>query len=243
MSDSEVPTTTTARAGEAAPAGRADSILLEVRGVTKTYRRGPEEVHALRDVTFDLRRHEVVALVGPSGSGKSTLLSVLCGWERPDSGELEWLDDMRADVPVADRPWSEVAILPQRLGLLEELSVRENVELPVRFGRAGRRRFMERADRLLSYLGLDTLADRVPSEISVGEQQRTALARAMILSPHLLLADEPTGHQDEEWGKAVFRALRAAANEGTACMVATHNPEVLSFAHRVLGIRDGRVTE
>jgi putative ABC transport system ATP-binding protein len=217
------------------------SPFLHVRDLAKTYRRGPEQVHALRNVSFTLHQHEVVALVGPSGSGKSTLLSILCGWERADAGNVAWAGSNDGRRP-SDRQWSELAVLPQRLGLLEELTVRENVELPIRLSRSGRKRFVARIAQLLSYLGLDGLSERTPAEISVGEQQRTALARAMILSPRLLLADEPTGHQDEEWGKAVFRAIRASAREGTACLVATHNPEVLSFADRVLSIRDGRVT-
>jgi len=104
-----------------------------------------------------------------------------------------------------------------------------------------RRQLQERADALLAGFGLEGLAGRMPDEVSIGEQQRTAMARALLLSPKLLLADEPTGHQDEGWGRVVFRALRLAAREGTACLVATHNLEAIPFTDRVLGIRDGQV--
>jgi ABC-type lipoprotein export system ATPase subunit len=212
--------------------------LIEVRGVSKTYRRGSEEVHALREASLELHPHELVALVGPSGSGKSTLLNVLCGWEVPDSGEIAWDGRRHA---LADLPWSDLAILPQSLGLMEDLPVRENVELPIRLRHGSTPHGSERVERLLASLGLDGLADRDPAEISLGEQQRVALARALVLSPRLLLADEPTGHQDAEWGKGVFRAIQWAAEQGSACLVATHHQEAVQFADRVLAIRDGRL--
>jgi putative ABC transport system ATP-binding protein len=212
--------------------------LLEVRGVSKSFRRGPEEVHALREVTLSLAAGEIVALLGPSGSGKSTLLAVLAGWERPDAGTITWSDG--GPLPVA-RPWADLAILPQTLGLLEELSVRENVELPLRLaGVPGGNH--ERVEGFLRYLGLDHLADRMPSEISIGEQQRTALARALLLAPRLFLADEPIGHQDDSWAKVVLRTMKLAARMGTACLIATHNQEALKIAGGVLSIRDGAIS-
>jgi putative ABC transport system ATP-binding protein len=209
--------------------------LLEANGLRKSYRRGPEEVHALRGVDLALYPGEIVGLVGPSGSGKTTLLNVLCGWEHPEEGRMIWAGHV--DSPPEDRPWSDIAILPQSMGLIEELSIRENVELPARLGGGEDRR--KRIDGLLAGFGLDHLADREPSEVSLGEQQRTALARALVLRPRLLLADEPTGHQDEAWGRGVFKALRLAAREGTCCLVATHNQEAIKMMDRVLGIRDG----
>ncbi len=216
------------------------TALLAVRNVTKIYRRGPEEVHALDGVTFELRPGELVGLFGPSGSGKSTLLNVLCGWETPDTGEIAWED---GGAPSIDRPWSDIAVLPQTLGLVEELSVAENVALPARLARIKGPEREERVQALLSFLGLTDLARRAPSEISLGEQQRAALARALILKPKLLLADEPSGHQDADWAKAVFRAIHAAADGGTSCLVATHTQEAEPFLDRHLAIRDGVVRE
>jgi putative ABC transport system ATP-binding protein len=216
--------------------------LVAVEGVEKTYRRGSEDVHALRGVRFDLHRGEMVALIGRSGSGKTTLLSILCGWERADAGTVTWIDD-RALRP-SQRPWSQLAVVPQRLGLVDELTVRENVMLPLRFGRGSDRRGqppLEDADELLEELGLSQFADRSPAETSIGEQQRTAIARAAVLSPALLLADEPTGHQDEQWAKGVLGVIHRAAGRGTCCLIATHNEEVLRFADRVLQIADGMV--
>lgn len=217
--------------------------FLEATDVWKSYRRGPEHVRALARVTFSLRAGEVVALVGRSGSGKTTLLNVLCGWERPDRGDVRWLDG-RAGAAPAERPWTDLAIVPQGLGLLEELSVEENVELPLRLSRdgLGEAEARRRVPPLLKALGLDRLADRNPPEISMGEHQRAALARALVVVPRLLLADEPTGHQDEGWARGVFNLLRMAARRGVCCLVATHNTEAVRFADRVLHIRDGILT-
>jgi ABC-type lipoprotein export system ATPase subunit len=215
-----------------------EAPLIEVRGLSKSYRRGSETVHALREVSFTLRRGEVVALFGRSGSGKSTLLNILCGWEQPDDGEIAWSAN-GGRTPLADRLWGEIAIVPQTLGLVGELTVRENVELPLRLsgttGDAAKRRVIS----LLSSLGLEALADRGPEEISIGEQQRAAVARALSLSPRLVLADEPTGHQDAGWASGVLQALREAAGEGTCCLIATHNNEAVPFADSILAIRDG----
>ncbi|MFL5797525.1 MAG: ABC transporter ATP-binding protein [Actinomycetota bacterium] len=236
------------------PAEPTGPVLVDASDVRKAYRRGPEEVHALDGVSFRLYAGEVVGLVGPSGSGKTTLLNLLCGWERADSGDIRW--PAHGDTPAERRPWGELAILPQSMGLVEELSVRENIELPIRLrrerggapdGNGGAKRssgeLRERVDDLMDALGLSNFADRGPFEISLGEQQRTALARALVLGPRLLLADEPTGHQDAQWGRGVFGVIREAASRGTCCLVATHNLEAMKFVDRMLGIQDGHVRD
>jgi putative ABC transport system ATP-binding protein len=223
----------------APPRVRADRppVLVELHDIHKSYWRGPEEVHALRGVSLSLQARRVVALVGPSGSGKTTLLNLLCGWEHPDGGAILWQG--REARTMADRPWRDLAVVPQDLGLLEELSIRENVELPLRLTGSLGPESRPRIQAMLDGFGLDQLADRSPTEVSLGEQQRTALARALVASPRLLLADEPTGHQDEGWGRVVMRSLRLAAREGTGCLVATHNPEAIKFVDEVVAIRDG----
>ena len=168
------------------------STVVRARGLGKTYARGDERVHALREVSLQLHPGELVALVGPSGSGKSTLLNVLCGWERADDGTLHWTPALAA-LPPDRLPWGELAIVPQALGLLEDLSVEENILLPARL--TGRLKELKpRAAELMSGLGIAHLAARYPRQTSLGEQQRCAAARALLLAPTLLLADEPTAH-------------------------------------------------
>jgi len=216
----------------------SNSVLLAARSLVKSYRRGPEEIHALAGATFDLYPGEVIALIGPSGSGKTTLLNLIVGWEDAESGSIEWSGQ---HVPAADRLWNDLSIVPQRLGLIEELSVAENIRLPLRLGQKDA--VEEEAQRLMDDLGLAQFADRAPTEISLGEQQRTGLARALVCAPRLLLADEPTGHQDAVWGRGVLRTLRRAAEVGTTSLIATHNEEVLKYVDRVLAIKDGHLHE
>ena len=215
----------------------AGETVVRTQEVSKSYRRGDEIVHAVTGVSIDVREGELVALVGRSGSGKSTLLNLIGGWEHPDAGEIQ-LDD-RGNGPHPP-PWNEVAMLPQRLGLLDELTIRENVEYPGRLG-GDREETRERADRLIENLGLGALEDRYPKETSVGEQQRAALARALVLSPRVLLVDEPTSHQDEVRARSVLGELRRASAQGTACLVATHDQASVRTFDRVLEMADGRL--
>jgi putative ABC transport system ATP-binding protein len=211
-----------------------EPLALEARGVAKTFAHGGGDVHAVSDATFALRRGELGVLLGRSGSGKSTLLTLLAGWQPPDAGEI---------VPTGPSAWawSEFGYLPQRFGLIPELSVRENIELPARL--AGRREELaRRVDELLRDLGLDELAGRRPIETSIGQQQRTALARALVLRPAVLIADEPSSHQDAGWHDAVWALLARAAADGTACLAATHEPEAVQFATKVWEIAEGVVT-
>lgn len=222
---------------EAGPRG-ARPLLLEVEDLRKTYRRGTELVQALKDVTFVLSVGEIAGIVGRSGSGKTTLLNVIGGWEEADGGRVRWVDP---GAPRGVPRWHDLAVLPQRFGLLDELTVRENIEYPARV--AGRlEETREAVAELLDALGLDDFQGRYPRETSVGEQQRTALARALVLSPRLVLADEPTGHQDEQSTAVVLAVLTRAAARGTTCLVATHNERLAGHFDRVLPMGDGRLT-
>jgi putative ABC transport system ATP-binding protein len=213
--------------------------VVEVKDVTKSYRRGDEVVHALQDVSVALNTGEVVGLVGRSGSGKTTLLNVIAGWEQPDQGRVNWSGGKELESLLA---WSDVSVLPQKLGLLDELSVRSNIEYPARLaGKIDDTR--PYVDELLEDLGLAHLQMRYPKETSVGEQQRTALARALVLSPRLVLADEPAGHQDRGFSNRVFEVLRKAAGRGTCCLVATHNEELAGYLDRIVSMIDGRASE
>ena len=204
-------------------------------GLHKTYRRGREQVHALRGVSIEVHPGEVVALLGRSGSGKTTLLNCLLGWERPDRGEVR----VPGVADPATAGWSTVAVVPQRFGLLDELSLADNVAMPARL--TGLAEPRAEALRALALLRLDHLADRTPDEVSLGEQQRTALARALVLGPRLAVLDEPTSHQDDERVGLVLDALAAARAGGTALLVATHDERVLAVADEVVELHDGAV--
>ncbi|HET7928585.1 MAG TPA: ATP-binding cassette domain-containing protein [Actinomycetota bacterium] len=216
-------------------------FALDAIGLSKAYRRGDEVVHALDDVSLTLRAGELVGLVGRSGSGKTTLLNVIAGWEHADAGTIE-RPEGPAGVGSGIPGWDELAVVPQKLGLFDELSVRENLEYPARLhGRLEELR--ARVDELMQDLGIAHLAARYPKETSLGEQQRTAVARALVLSPTLVLADEPTGHQDAASERRVLEAFGRAAAEGGTCLIATHNVSLAPRLDRVLEMADGRLEE
>ncbi len=219
----------------------AGAALVAGHGLTKTYRRDAEAVHALRDVGLSLHPGELVALVGPSGSGKSTLLNVLCGWERADSGELRWgggLAGRRAD----HFTWAQLALIPQALGLLEDLTLVENVSLPGRLSGRPDRGAGPAAERMNS-VGISHLAERYPKQVSLGEQQRCCVSRALLLHPRIVLADEPTAHQDAHWTEVIFAAFRDLVRAGSVCLIATHNPQTWGYADRILSMHDGELRE
>jgi len=202
-----------------------------VRGLTKRY----GDVTAVHDATLELEPGTLTVLLGRSGSGKSTLLMVGAGWQPPDEGGV---DVGGARVDPTRLSWAELAYVPQRFGLAPELTIRENVEWPARLdGSLARRR--DAIDRLLGELALLPLADRFPAETSVGQQQRAAVARALALEPGVLLADEPTSHQDPASRALVWEALRSAADGGATCLVATHEEAAAAYADRVARIADG----
>lgn len=211
--------------------------VLQVRGLTKTFTRGLEPVHALRDAHLTVSEEEVVALVGPSGSGKTTLLMSLLGWDLPDGGDVLW--EGRALPHLGGLGWDEVAVVGQRLGLVAELTVEDNVELPLMIDGVAESERTDRVEEALESLDLTEIATHYPAEASLGEQQRTALARALIRRPKLLLADEPTSHQDAARKRLVFARLAEHKERGGCCLVSTHDPDTLAFCDRILGIDSG----
>jgi putative ABC transport system ATP-binding protein len=210
--------------------------VLELRGVAKSFADAAGSRPVLRDVDLAVAAGEIVAVAGRSGSGKTTLLTIVAGLEPADAGTVAVLGAGSPD----GRPWTDLAILPQSLGLLDELTVAENIRLP---GRLGEVPEPDDADDLMTRLGVDHLAERFPDEISLGEQQRVALARAAIVRPRLLLADEPISHQNQGWAEGMMTFLEVLAGAGTACLLATHNEIAFESASRVLELRDGQLDE
>lgn len=219
-----------------------DDSVLSVHRVTRRFRRGAETVLALDQVSLELCRGEFTVVAGPSGSGKTTLLSILAGAERPDSGTVHTHQPLPASVAHDQLGWHHLAFVPQALGLLDEFTVAENVALaamlqPGSDPGAGPGATAE----LLEELEISHLADRYPSLTSGGEQQRTALARALRLRPTVLLGDEPTGHQDRARVALVVTALRNHAYRGNAVLVTSHDSDVIAAADRVITLADGRL--
>jgi ABC-type lipoprotein export system ATPase subunit len=222
----------------------AGVVLLEMKGVVKHYRRGDEDVVALAGVDLDVDTGELVALIGPSGSGKSTLLHLAGGLDVPDAGTVRVADRDLAALSVADRARvrrRDVGFVFQFFHLLPTLSVAENVELPLLLDK--RRRRADRVRALLDRVGVAHRADHLPGELSGGEMQRAAIARALVAEPALLLADEPTGNLDSATGAGVLALLtEVVAEAGTALMMVTHDEAAAALAGRVLRLRDGRLT-
>jgi putative ABC transport system ATP-binding protein len=220
-------------------------MTVSVSHLTRRFRRGAETVTALDDVSLTLHPGELTVAAGPSGSGKTTLLSIIAGFEVADAGDVVFHSPLPPASTPAELTWRQLAFVPQGLALLDELSVRENVDLPALLdpSAAGEIPVDGRVstDELLARFEIDHLAGRYPSLTSGGEQQRTAVARAMRLHPPLLLGDEPTGHQDRGRIELVVALLRAHAYAGNVVLISSHDEAVIAAADRVLTLADGRL--
>jgi ABC-type lipoprotein export system ATPase subunit len=217
-------------------------VVARGRGLSKTFGSGRAALKVLDSVDIELAAGELVAVVGRSGSGKSTLLHLLGGLDRPDDGTIE-VDGLRmeqaSEGELARLRREKIGFVFQAFHLLPELSGIENVLLPARITRD--RAALERGRGLVDRLGLDGAEERLPVVLSGGEQQRLAIARALINDPLLVLADEPTGNLDPESGTSVVDLLRQVAQDGKAVLVVTHEPTVVEKADRILRLEQGKL--
>lgn len=218
---------------------RTDAIM-SVTEVTRRFQRGAETVLALDAVSLELYPGELTVAAGPSGSGKTTLLSLLAGTETPDAGQITPQPPLPTGVAPRQLGWPHLAFIPQALALLDEFTVAENVSLPAALNPVAAADAPS-TEELLARLEIGHLATRYPSLTSGGEQQRTAVARALRLRPPLLLGDEPTGHQDRARVELVLSVLRLHAYHGNAVLISSHDPEVIAAADRVITLADGRI--
>ena len=220
--------------------------LIEARGLRKTYSGDGVDVRALDGVDLDVGAGESVAIMGPSGSGKSTLLHVLGALDTADEGSV-MLDGRnlaglgRADL--ADVRRESVGIVFQFFNLVPVLTVLENVSLPAVLDGTSESGARERAESLLAQLGLDEESSKLPAQLSGGEQQRAAIARALINEPAVVLADEPTGNLDRTSGAEVMALLRDVNERGQTLVLVTHDPAVAAHARRVVFMRDGKLED
>ena len=221
--------------------------VLSVRGVTRTYDTATGGLTVLKGVDLDVMPGEVVGLIGPSGSGKSSLLHAAGLLERPTSGEIR-IDgqdvgglDERARTHIR---LASIGFVYQFHHLLAEFDARDNVALPLRIAGVGTAQARERASEVLTALGLGERLTHQPAQMSGGEQQRVAVARALANRPRLLLADEPTGNLDPATSQTVFEALnRLVKDTGVAALIATHNMELAGHMDRVFALKDGHLEE
>ena len=211
------------------------------QGLTKVYHTGQVDIHALRGADFELRPGELIVLLGPSGSGKSTLLNILGGLDTPTSGELYFEDHdlTRAaehDLTLFRR--EHVGFVFQFYNLIPSLTARENVALVTEIAESPMR-----PEKALGIVGLEDRMDHFPAQLSGGEQQRVAVARAVAKSPEVLLCDEPTGALDSETGISVLETIEGVNRElGTTTAIITHNASIAAMAHRVVRFADGNVS-
>ncbi len=220
-------------------------VVVEARELKKVYRMGEVEVQALRGVSLQIERGEVVAIIGPSGSGKSTLMNILGCLDRPSKGEY-YLDGKNVaqldDNSLAEVRNRKVGFIFQSFNLLPRASALANTEMPMRYAGVPASERRKRARAALEAVGLGDRMDHRPYELSGGQQQRVAIARALVNEPSIVMADEPTGNLDSRSGKEVLELLlQMNAERGVTLIIVTHDPEVARRTQRVITIRDGQV--
>jgi ABC-type lipoprotein export system ATPase subunit len=220
---------------------------IKAQELSRTYRMGESQIRAVNDVSFSIDSGEFVALLGSSGSGKSSLLNLIAGLDTPSSGSVAVAGRDLARMSreeLAGYRRSTVGMVFQSFNLVSAMTVLENIELPMRFAEVPREHRMEKARTALERVGLGHRLNHRPSELSGGEQQRASLARALVNSPSLLLADEPTGNLDSRTGCEIMDLIHNINREGTTVLMVTHErPLAERYASRFIFLRDGKLVE
>jgi putative ABC transport system ATP-binding protein len=221
----------------------ARKVVIDIRGITKSYKMGDIEVHALRGVDLKIEEGEFVSIMGPSGSGKSTLMNILGALDQPTSGTfmLDGVDVSRlSEAELARVRNKKIGFVFQNFNLLKRTTALRQVELPLIYAGVGNR--TKRARAALESVGLGQRLDHLPSELSGGQQQRVAIARALVNEPAMILADEPTGNLDSRSGTEVMQIFqRLNREQGITIVFVTHDPWIARHTQRVIMLRDGRV--
>ena len=216
--------------------------MLQVRNASKIYGEGPSRVVALDNVSLEVQNGNFIAIMGPSGSGKSTLLNIIGGLDQLSSGEVI-LDGKRIDGydenALVEIRRGKIAYVFQQYHLLPSLTALENVLMPLIF--AGKGQNEKDARDILKRVGLEKRADHKPSQLSGGEQQRVAIARTLVTSPELILADEPTGNMDQKTGNEILELFKELNEEGRSIVMVTHSPDIAGHAKEIISLQDGRV--
>jgi putative ABC transport system ATP-binding protein len=219
--------------------------LIEMEGITKVYDTGKIKVEALRGISLKVERGEFLAVVGPSGSGKSTLMNLIGCLDTPTDGDYHLRGNPVSGLSreaLAEIRNRHVGFVFQNFNLLPQISAYENVEMPLLFGGASRRERRRKTTELLDRVGLADRMEHKPTELSGGQMQRVAVARALAMDPDIVLADEPTGNLDTSSGQDILSLFRELWDQGRTMIVITHDPALAQRASRIVEIRDGRIT-
>ena len=225
-------------------ATRGSDAVIRVEDVHKYYDLGETRVHALRGVTVEIHRGEFVAIMGASGGGKSTFMNILGCLDRPSAGRylLEGVDvsthDKRALAAIRNE---KIGFVFQGFNLLARTTALENAELPTLYTKIGPEERRRRATEALEMVGLADRSEHFPSQLSGGQQQRVSIARALVNSPSILLADEPTGNLDSRTSVEILEIFQRLNDEGLTIVLVTHEPDIAEFARRILVFKDGRI--
>lgn len=218
--------------------------MITLEHIYKTYGRGDSATQALRDVCLQIRRGEMLGIMGASGSGKSTLLNILGGMDHFDSGEYHF-DDLKIHELEKNRLYDfrkkHVAFVFQQFALMNQYTVYENVELPLRIKNISKKVRKEIVYQALDQMGICELAGKLPAKLSGGQQQRCAIARAVVSGNDLILADEPTGALDMQNGIAIMEILKQLHEQGKTIVVVTHDSRIAECTQRIIHMEDGRI--
>jgi putative ABC transport system ATP-binding protein len=240
-STESAPTSPATRPAAAKP--EPDEVIV-VDNLWKTYNMGAEQVHALRGVNLRIRHNEYVAIMGPSGSGKSTLMNLIGCLDTPTQGSY-WLNGHEVselnDDELARIRNKEIGFVFQTFNLLARATALHNVELPLIYNGTPAEERIERAKAALNAVNLGERMYHKPNELSGGQRQRVAIARALINHPSIILADEPTGNLDSKTGAEIMALMDELHSKGNTIIVVTHEPDIASYAHRIVHIRDGEI--
>lgn len=216
--------------------------MIELNKIEKTYRRGSEDVRALRGVDLRIETGELLAIIGPSGAGKTTLLHILGCLDQPTNGDLSFDGVSTASMSEAQLVKirrEKIGFVFQQFYLIPGLSVFDNIALPLLFSKKPADR--KKIENLAEMVGLEQRLKHSPAQLSGGEMQRTAIARGLVNDPSVLLADEPTGNLDSENSEKIYRILRSLSDAGLTTVMITHNAELAARAQRTVQIRDGLI--
>ena len=221
-------------------------MILELREIYKDYQQGKLVVPVLEHVNFSMEEGEYTAIMGPSGSGKTTMMNIIGCLDKATSGDF-YLDGQDinkcTENEMSDIRLHKIGFVFQSFHLLPKQTALENVEMPLTYAKVPKKERREKALRALERVGLADRVDFRPNQLSGGQMQRVAIARAIVNSPKLLLADEPTGALDTKSGEQVMELFQSLNKEGVTVLMITHDPEIASFAKRVVTIRDGVLSE